>query len=170
MRACPALRIGSRLRPPLPPPPRPARQLTLRCAPAAYLNDRTLGYTVFAPTNEAIANAFAMLDTNLTDVLYSGHLDALLQYHFLQQPYTVRCCSCRVAAPASLAALAPKHCTVRCIRAPARRRCHTWLADAAAACAGQPAGAGGHPAHQQHEPDAVLLPGRQRRRDHHQLC
>ena len=44
---------------------------------------------MFAPTNAAFQNAFAMLDTNLTDILYSGHLDALLQYHFLLKPYTV---------------------------------------------------------------------------------
>lgn len=58
--------------------------------PAAYLNSPSLGYTVFAPTNAAFENAFSMLDTNLTDILYSGHLDALLQYHFLLKPYTVR--------------------------------------------------------------------------------
>ena len=61
---------------------------------AAYLDAPDLGYTVFAPTNAAFQKTFNSLNTNLTDILYMGHLDALIQYHFLLQPYTVRPVQC----------------------------------------------------------------------------
>ena len=61
---------------------------------AAYLDSPDLGYTVFAPTNAAFQRTFNSLNTNLTDILYMGHLDALIQYHFLLQPYMVRPVQC----------------------------------------------------------------------------
>ena len=59
------------------------------CA-AAYLNADSLGYTVFAPTNEALESTFSALNTTLEELSLSGDLDDILQYHFILLPYTVR--------------------------------------------------------------------------------
>lgn len=62
----------------------------MRCA--ASLDNATLGYTIFAPTNDAFENFLSASGfTDLQDFLENsyGSLDPTLQYHFLTTPYTV---------------------------------------------------------------------------------
>lgn len=55
------------------------------------LDNATLGYTIFAPTNDAFENFLSASGfTDLQDFLENsyGSLDPTLQYHFLTTPYT----------------------------------------------------------------------------------